>query len=645
MKFLVQSFSVFVFVFRIVLAYNFPYEDIQLKDTDVINNTDIAFGKPSPSRPSVSTKRCKIFPGDADWPSPKKWNDFNLTLGGALIKGFPPAAACYPGPNYDEARCAYVRKNSGSSLFVMEDPTIPGGQWQTGNSCPLPAVPTPGLNLTLANYTCNLNGFPSYVVRATTIKHVQAAINLARNKNIRLVIKNTGHDFLGRNTGGGSLQVWMHQMKQFEYLPSFTMGKYHGQAARVGASLQTFDLISYMEKYNITMVIPGGSTIAVYGGYAQGGGHGLLTSRFGLGADQILSLEVVTADGRFVHADPDTNQDLFWAIRGGGGSTFGIVTSAVVKVYPAIPVSQSSFNFQTGPIFGNATNTVSVPDKTFWEGIKVYFSHMTRICDAKGIGWNYINTIPPINAPGLNRSRTFNFVNQITLPGFNAGEAKEFIAPLIRDLNAIGINLTNPQPKFSISVARHVSRPPGDGTGNGRYGSRLFPRSSLEDPESDSFLATMVAIRSFVEEGGYAFHSVDFTPTKEIAGYPGSNSAVNPAFREGILHATGFDTGSYGPDASPAQQIANHKRLNEYIEKWREASPGAGAYMNEADTEEPDFQQSFYGYNYDRLLRIKRKVDPWGVFYAVTAVGSDEWIVEGTQGLPTQQGRLCRVDE
>jgi FAD/FMN-containing dehydrogenase len=52
----------------------------------------------------------------------------------------------------------------------------------------------------------------------------------------------------------------------------------------------------------------------------MGGGHGFLTSKVGLGADQVLSLELVTADGRFVTADPNTNTDLFWALRGGGGS-------------------------------------------------------------------------------------------------------------------------------------------------------------------------------------------------------------------------------------------------------------------------------------------------------------------------------------
>ncbi|ORX99202.1 hypothetical protein BCR34DRAFT_495535, partial [Clohesyomyces aquaticus] len=455
--------------------------------------------------------------------------------------------------------------------------------------------------------------------------------------------RNTGHDFLGKSTGGGSLQIWTHQLKQFEYLPTFRMGDYEGQAVRVGTAIQTFDLNPYMEQYNITLVGSGTPTVGAFGGWVQGGGHGPLTSYFGLGSDQVLSIEVVTADGRFLHADMEENTDLFWAIRGGGGSTFGVVTSYVLKAYPTMPVSASVFHFQTGPLTGDLSNTVSVSEESFWKGVNVYFSYMVRICDAKGIGWNYISPIPQSNG-----TRVFKFRNQITLPGFQANEAKEFVAPLIRDLNAVGVNLTNPTPIFAANVARHNYSPAGGSGGavsGSRFGSRLFPRTSLEKANSTAFLKTMAAIRSFVEDGGYSFHSVDFTPTFKIAGYPGTNSAANPAFRKGILHATGFDTESSGPEVPPAQQIADHKRLNGYLDKWRAASPGAGAYGNEADVEEPDFQQSFYGYNYGKLLLIKKKIDPWGLFYATTGVGSEAWKVQDTQGLPTQQGRLCRVED
>lgn len=91
-------------------------------------------------------------------------------------------------------------------------------------------------------------------------------------------------------------------------------------AVRVGAGVEAWELFNFMATYNITIVAPGGSTVGVGGGWFAVGGHGALTSLYGLGADQVLSIQVVTADGRFLTADPFTNEDLFYALRGGGGS-------------------------------------------------------------------------------------------------------------------------------------------------------------------------------------------------------------------------------------------------------------------------------------------------------------------------------------
>lgn len=81
-----------------------------------------------------------------------------------------------------------------------------------------------------------------------------------------------------------------------------------------------------------------------------------------------------------------------------------------------------------------------------------------------------------------------------------------------------------------------------------------------------------------------------------------------------------------------------------YMALLRDVSPGAGSYMNEGDPGEPNWQQAFYGANYARLLEIKRKWDPTGVFWAPTTVGSEGWAVQVVDGYPnSQNGRLCRV--
>ena len=95
-------------------AINFPYENVQLKESDVGNNSDIAFGK----LPVDQSPQCKSYPGYEGWPSTNRWSAFNVSLGGALVRGIPPAAACYEGEYKDAATCAVVRRRQGDALFA-----------------------------------------------------------------------------------------------------------------------------------------------------------------------------------------------------------------------------------------------------------------------------------------------------------------------------------------------------------------------------------------------------------------------------------------------------------------------------------------------------------------------------------------------
>lgn len=110
-----QAVPFLIFASRSAIAYNFPFESIQLKESDVGNNSDIAFGK-LPA--SVNTTRCKTYAGDANWPSVERWNAFNASIDGALVKGIPPAAACYEGPYFNPAKCASIKPIASSTNFV-----------------------------------------------------------------------------------------------------------------------------------------------------------------------------------------------------------------------------------------------------------------------------------------------------------------------------------------------------------------------------------------------------------------------------------------------------------------------------------------------------------------------------------------------
>jgi hypothetical protein len=582
-----------------------------------------AVGFASAKRTTLSTSDCKSFPGDKSWPPESEWSRLNKTLGGALLNPLPAASACYStSPNFNAETCSFLLNNASRTTFYLDDPLTILTQWPQGNTCLISQNPTG---------TCTQGGYPVYVVNATNVKQVQAAVNFARNKDIRLVIKNTGHDSGGRNTGAGSLSVWTHYLKGFEFLPTYKQpgGNYQGPAAVVGAGLQVWEVFAQAKRYNVTLTAASCLTVGSYGGWITGGGHSPLSSKYGLGVDQVLSLQVVTADGRYVTADPKTNEDLFFALRGGGGSTYGIVTSAIVKAHPQINLTIASFNFAVGDtlsiIPGPSVTIIDID--TFWKGFNEVFAFGVPTADAGGYLWT--NGIPA----GTNR---YQMQVQVQLPGLTPDEATSFVQPLLRTLNDLGIPVAITTPTTRVYSSQTGST--GGQPGNGYYASRLFPRASFEN--ATLFAAAMTAARATVE-GGYTFHGLNMAPTLKAAGYP-APAGLNPVWRDIVMHADVFARIDMGA-LTPAQGAAEQRRLNGYMEAIRAATPGSGAYFNEADIQEPDWQQSFFGSNYEKLARIKRERDPWHVFWAPTTPGSEAWAVRTSSELPTQNGRLCRV--
>jgi hypothetical protein len=427
--------------------------------------------------------------------------------------------------------------------------------------------------------------------------------------------RNTGHDFLGRSTGGGALSIWTHSLKDFEFLPEFSLGNYSGMAARVGAGIQTNDLNTHTLVNNITIITPGGSDVGAYGGFLLGGGHSALTSYYGMAADHILSLNVVLPSGRFVTASAEENQDVYWAMLGGGGGTFGVLTSAVVEAFPIVSLTNSSVAF----------SPPAAESENFWAGVAKYFQFSQKVCEAGGIGFSFI----------LSQNGTLSFSVGIEIPFISSKDMQSLTAPLFEDLNGLGFNLSTPL--GTVHLGPWLA-PPGDLTSNNRISSRLIPLRNFEDEAL--FNETVAAIQSFVEEGGYVFQGINYTPTLAVSGYP--NNSVNPAFRDTIMHANAFST-SLAEGPVSAQQ-ASYERFNSFVQPWRDLTPGSGAYLNEADRMEPDWQASFYGENYERLVGVKKAVDPWDVFWVERGVGSEGWELRGGEwnGV-TEDGRLCRV--
>ena len=142
----------------------------------------------------------------------------------------------------------------------------------------------------------------------------------AREHNVRVVVKGTGHDDIGRSTAPGALSIWTHHMNKIVYHPDeFKLAgsgkQIAGGAVTVGGGTQMYDIYSATAKHGQTIVGGGGKSVGV-GGYLTGGGHSILSSRYGLAADNVLEMEIVTPSGDIITINEDQNTDLFWAMRG-----------------------------------------------------------------------------------------------------------------------------------------------------------------------------------------------------------------------------------------------------------------------------------------------------------------------------------------
>lgn len=476
------------------------------------------------------------------------------------------------------------------------------------------------------NFTdrCELGGFPSYVVQATNVAHIQLAVNFARTLNLRLVVKNTGHDFNGRSLGAGALSIWTNKLKSIKFHKEYKTSDYTGPALQVSAGVLSHELYEAADKYGVTAVGGEGYSVGWAGGYLAGGGHSPMSSMYGLGADQILNVEVVTPDGRFVTANEKQNTELFWALRGGGGSTFGVVTSYTVKAHPKIPVTVANFSFGI---------SATLSRETFWEGVRAFWEMLPVFNDAGNYQyWNVFNFGPEFLQFGM--APWF-------APGMTVEEVKNLTAPLFAKWASLGIEVDAQWTEHArfLPAYRAGFHAEAIGGWNVKTASRIFPRENFVDPVK--FNETFNVLKTTNDQGGQL---IGFG----ITGGPGPHpdNAVNDAWRDAAMFCI---TGMGWDDNAPLEEMArlSKKLTEEWMEPWRQVAPNSGSYASEGDVSEPDWQKSFYGQKkYDRLYALKQKIDPKGLFYAHMAVGSEDWYVtDQLPGLPTQNGRLCRVQK
>jgi hypothetical protein len=360
------------------------------------------------------------------------------------------------------------------------------------------------------------------------------------------------------------------------------------------------------------------------GGMITGGGQNPLAGVYGMSADHVVAFQVVTANGRFITVSEASNPDLFWALRGGGGGTFAVVVSVIVRVHPKI-------NVVTAGWYLDASNN-SLED--FWKGTKKFYEVFLDWAES-GIYSFFIMG----NQPQPFLSMAYLFAANHTAESYD-----KVVKPFFDYLDANNITLTKPHTSvahtnfYSAYQAAWGSNSFPIGLDNSLPANRIVPRRNFQE----KFNETYALIKEHVSAGKHllGYHK---TPVK----YANTNNAISPAWRECGMFMVTSSNKSMDHSTPEALKLANKDLQENILQPWRDISPvseGGGTYLNEASVEEPDWQESFYGGYYPKLSQIKRKWDPTDVFYATTAVGSERWVVKDEeQGVQTQNGRLCRV--
>ncbi|KAI4123187.1 MAG: hypothetical protein LQ338_005399 [Usnochroma carphineum] len=458
---------------------------------------------------------------------------------------------------------------------------------------------------------CLLGNYVEYSIKVTSWQDVAAGIQFAQKKNVRLVIKNTGHDYLGKSTGRGALGLWTHNLKSNEVIKQYMSSYYNGPALKIGAGTISVEAQQAAQPAGLRVV--GGScpSVGIAGGYTQAGGHSTLSSQYGLGADQVLEWEVVTASGNRVIATPTQNADLYWALSGGGPGTYGVVISMTVRAH------------QDGTVGGALLTFTSdgISQDTYWEAIAAWQTQLAGIVDA-GATAIYIMTQAGFQ------------IAPLTAPGKSAAEVTSMLDPYTKMLKQLNItysfNVTS-EPTFLGHFTNYFGPLPYGAYATAQLlGGRLVPRSVVEK-NNDALVAVF---RDITENSAFYVAATALGVQNPNKTQPIAANAVLPAWRDALMTVLVPSPWDFTLPRS-AEEQRESQLTSSLIPKLTAVTPNSGTYMNEADFHLATWKQDFYGANYARLRAIKAKYDPADLFYATTAVGSDAWNVAA-------DGRMCR---
>jgi FAD/FMN-containing dehydrogenase len=402
---------------------------------------------------------------------------------------------------------------------------------------------------------------PALIARCTGVADVIASVNFARQQNMLVSIRGGGHNVAGNAVCDGGLMIDLSQMKGIWVDPT-------QQTARAQGGVLWGEFDHETQQFGLATT---GGTISTTGiaGLTLGGGVGWLNGKYGLACDNLISVDIVTADGELRRASATENEELFWGVRG-AGANFGVVTSFEFKLHPVGPM-----------ILGGM---VLHPIDRAAEVLRFYREFTASEPD------ELTTSVAMLTGPDGNRV--------IALVACYAGsidEGERILAPL-RLFGSPIADMMGPLPYTALQSLLDAAFP---------HGQHSYWKSSMMRSIDDEAIGIMTE----------HFASVPSSKTVVlIEHYHGAYARVTPtdtAFNH-RADPHNFVTISVWDDPAETERNVQWTRdLYEAIDPYL----SRGVYVNVLDSDEGFARvKAAYGENYDRLLALKRQYDPMNLF-------------------------------
>jgi FAD/FMN-containing dehydrogenase len=409
---------------------------------------------------------------------------------------------------------------------------------------------------------------PGLIARCVDTADVQTAVNFARQHDLLLAVRGGGHNGAGLGSSDGGLVIDLSLMKGIHVNPN-------AGTVRVEGGCTWGDVDHAAHPYGLAVPTGFISTTGV-GGLTLGGGLGYLTRRYGLTIDHLLEVDMVLADGRMITASTDENEDLFWAVRGGGGN-FGVVTSFL---FHGCPVS----TVYGGPMFWELEDAAKVMR---------YWRDLILNGPAEINGWFGFHSVPPVEMfPVEHHLKKMAVITWCYTGDLN--EAEQVFKP-IRQLAPLAMDFAGPIPLPTLQSLFDALYPPG---------LQWYWNADFFTELSEEVINLHIQHASQLPTVHSTMH---LYPINGAAHQVGKNETAW-SYRE-----ANFAQVIVGVDPDPA----NNERMIQWSKTyWRDLHPysAGGAYVNMIMEEGQERIQAAYRDNYPRLAQIKARYDPDNLF-------------------------------